>query len=156
MDTKYDWGSLRAIYVLGISNEDGSRHMPTLQELSEQYGPSISTLTHRSSHEEWPRLCKEAQARIYRDACERFEGELAEKLSRADKLAVDTALLIMQEIHDALEDPTLERKERLQLANKYTRVMEAAMSLLHRGYGVELDMERLEELQQLRKSDETE
>lgn len=148
MDTKYDWGAIKALYVLGIGNEDGSRHLPTLAELAERYGASLSTLTHHSSYEEWPRLRQEAQQRIYQDVCQRFEGELAEKLSRADKLAVDTALLIMQTIHDALADVTLERKERLALAAKYTRVLHEAMSILHTGYGTEFEMERLEQLEQ--------
>jgi hypothetical protein len=148
MNETYEWSTIRAGYVLGIGSEDGSRHLPTLLELSEQYGPSMSTMTHRSSYEDWPRLRREAQERIFRDACQRFEGELAEKLSRADKLAVDTALLIMQTIHDALADVTLERKERLALAAKYTRVLHEAMSILHTGYGTEFEMDRLEQLEQ--------
>jgi hypothetical protein len=148
METKYDWGAIKALYVLGISNEKGERHMPTLKELAEQYGANLSTLTHHSSYEEWPKLRQEAQEHIYRDVVARFESDLAAKLSQGDRLVVDTSILVLREVHNVLADPTIETKERLQLANKYLRLMESALNLLHKGVGVETELDSLEELRQ--------
>jgi len=61
---KHDWESIKKDYVEGVEGEDGLT-FPTLINLSEKYNVPMSTLTKRSSMEDW-----QTERNIYRKKIE--------------------------------------------------------------------------------------
>lgn len=142
-----NWPAIRHEYLAGYIDENGAHQYYTLEQIAERYGLSHSTLLHRSSDEGWKAKREEFQGRIYREAIEKFEGQLSERLCRADRLAVDVGLAVMQAIHDVLMQEPETQRERVNLAIRYTKTFTDALSLVHTGVGIEQLRERLDGLE---------
>jgi hypothetical protein len=132
-----NWSAIKYDYCTGYMDDKGAHHYWTLDQLAERYGLSHSALLHRSADENWTAAREAVQHRMYKEAIIKYEGAMQEKLCRADQLAVDYGLAVMQAIIDVVtKEPETER-ERVNLAIRYTKTFGDAYALVHTGIGIE-------------------
>ena len=143
-----NYSAIKYAYCTGYIDEHGAHHYYTLEQLAEQYGLSHSTLLKRSAKENWAQAREDLQQRMYSAAIIKYENDMQERLARADQLACDYGLRIMQAIYDVVtKEPETER-ERVNLAIRYTKTFTDAYTLVHTGVGLEQLKEQYERLAQ--------
>jgi hypothetical protein len=86
------------------------------------------------------------QKRIYSAAITQFEGDMQERLCRADRLACDYGLAVMQAIYDVVTKEPETPRERANTAIRFTKTFMDALSLVHDGVGLEQLKEQYEQL----------
>lgn len=130
-----DNSQARTAYIMGRCNEQGQHVYPTLAELAQEYGLSLSTMTHRAASEGWTRQRQETEDRIMMNAIRRYEDEMSAKLALVDKLASDAAAAMLQVIVEALEQAET-KQERQALTTKYAKILPDLLSTAHNAIGV--------------------
>ncbi len=140
-----NWSAIKHAYCTGYMDENGAHKYYTLDQLAEQYEMSHSALLHRSSKENWTAAREDLQQRMYSEALIKYEGDMQERLSRADQLATDYGLAVMQAIRDVVMNEPETKRERVNLAIRYTKTFTDAYNLVHTGVGMEQLMEQVEQ-----------
>ncbi len=90
----------------------------------------------------------EMQQRIYSKAIAQFENELQERLARADRLACDYGLMVMQAIYDVVAKEPETARERANTAIRFSKTFADAYDLVHTGVSLEQLKEQYEQLLQ--------
>jgi hypothetical protein len=132
-----DYSLLRMAYCLGSCNEQGKRLLPSLGDLSVQYGVPLSTLAHRAAAEGWTRQREEAQDRITRDVFERYESELAATIASIDRRAVLVADRMLRAVEEAM-DIASDNQERMAVVAKYSSRLLEILNAAHSAYGTDI------------------
>ncbi len=140
---EYKWLEIKMQYIQGICNDKGQRVYPSLNDLSKEYGISLSTLAHKSAREGWNQQRQRSEQNILMAAIEKYESEMAAKLAHVDKLASDAAVAMLQVIVESLEQAET-KQERQALTTKYSKVLPDLLSTAHTAIGVEQMIEHQE------------
>ncbi len=132
-----DYGQIKAAYVMGTCNEQGQRSFPTLNQLAEEYGLSLSTLAHKAAAEQWARQRADMQERIMQDVFRRYESELAALIASIDRRAVMVADRMLRAVEEAL-DIASDNPERMAVVAKYSSRLLEILNTAHNAYGVDI------------------
>ena len=87
----YDWILIKNEFVSGILGSDGEIHCPTLQELNDRYGVSISQLKKKSANEHWVQERNLYRTKIEQKVQEKKVLHVASEAASFSSLALDTA-----------------------------------------------------------------
>ena len=135
MEKIKDWSTIRIAYTCGIANDDGSRHYPTMADIAQEYGISLSSVTHKAAEERWAEARADFQRRVYESAVIQYENEFSRLLARADLDASYAAADLIHHIRRQIERGT--EQERTSLAKNISRPLRELIDIVHRAVGVE-------------------
>lgn len=85
--TKYNWETIKRQYVHGIKKEDGTKTYPSYADLSQQHGPTKSTISNRSSKDpdgRWEEQRERYQKKIEQKVTEKKTEIEAENIVEGD------------------------------------------------------------------------
>lgn len=88
---KYDWDNARIAYVEGMVDDNGERHFPTLQEVSEEFIIPPHRVRERSSKESWKEQRAAFQAHLDKVRQDKRAKELAQDAVDMDSKALASA-----------------------------------------------------------------
>ena len=120
----YDWLLIKREYVQGYPDKDGQIICPTLEQLCERHGCSYSTLTKRSSSENWRQERKLFGKKKERKIEDKKIEVLAEESASIDNKALNAADIGIDKGLSFLADKTLS-------IHDFNKVSQA-MSTFHR------------------------
>ena len=137
-----DWGAMRIAYTCGTANEDGTRHYPTMAELSTEYGVSLSHIQHTAGSERWTEARGDFQRKVFESAVSLYEDEFSRVLARADLDAAIAAADLIAHVRRQVDRAT--DQERTALAKTISRPLRELIDIVHRAVGIEqtLELER--------------
>ncbi len=130
-----DWPAMRIAYTCGAAKEDGTRHFPTMAELSAEYGVSLSHIQHTAGAERWTEAREDFQRRVYQSAVAQFEDEFSQVLARADLDAAMAAADLIAHIRRQVARAT--DAERTALAKTISRPLRELLDIVQRAVGLE-------------------
>jgi hypothetical protein len=130
---------MKAAYVLGACDEQGKRTFPSLSDLAEEYGISLSVLAHKAAAEQWARQRADMQERIMKDVFRRYESELAALIASIDRRAVVVADRMLRAVEEAL-DIASDSPERMAVVAKYSSRLLEILNTAHSAYGVDIQL----------------
>jgi hypothetical protein len=130
-----DWPTMRIAYTCGAAKTDGSRHFPTMAELSEEHGVSLSHIQHTAGSEKWSEDREDFKQRVYQSAVTLYEDEFSRLLAAADLDAAIAAADLIHHIRRQVERGT--EAERTSLAKNISRPLRELIDIVHRAVGIE-------------------
>lgn len=115
----YDWALIKREYVQGYS-EKGKPKCPTLQELCDRHGCSLSTIMKRSSKENWIQERKLFGTKKEERIEEKKLSKMAEESANVDNKALNIANKGLNEVEKRLSDSKLSNHDILKLSTTAT------------------------------------
>jgi hypothetical protein len=113
----YDWVLIKREYVQGFPDEEGKIICPTLDELCERHGCSFSTITKKSSAENWKQERKLFSNKKERKIEEKKIEVLAEESANIDNKALNIADKGLCAVDKRLEKEDLSNHDIQKLSN---------------------------------------
>ena len=93
----YDWILIKSEYIQGCTDDNGERICPTLDQLSERHGCSLSTLLKRSAREKWNTERNMYSIKRNKKIFEKKEEILISEASNFDNKSLNVAELGVEE-----------------------------------------------------------
>ncbi|MDP3424515.1 MAG: hypothetical protein Q8S32_12225 [Burkholderiaceae bacterium] len=112
----YDWVLIKSEFVEGIT-KDGEPHDPTLQELSDKHGPSMSTIKKRSARDNWVQERNLYRTKVEQKVQEKKAIHLAGESASFGSNALDTTKKLINRIKTELDNPELSPHELQKLSS---------------------------------------
>jgi hypothetical protein len=103
----YDWDIIKTEYLQGYINEKGKLKLPTLKELCQRHGCSISTIRHQSSECKWKDQRKQFKEERVERIHEKKLDVLINEAAKFDSKSLKTATIGVDEGLERLKDKSL-------------------------------------------------
>lgn len=113
----YDWATIKRDYVQGYTDKEGKIVCPTLEDLCDKYGCSFSTITKRSSTENWKQERKLFSNKKERKIEEKKIEVMAEESANIDNKALNIATKGLKVVEKRLENKSLSHHDLMKLSN---------------------------------------
>ena len=121
----YDWILIKSEFVAGIVCPDGEVHCPTLQELSDRYGVSMSTLKKKSANEKWVQERNLYRTKIEQKVQEKKVLHIASESAGFSSLALDTATKAINVIKSKLDNNDLTSQDIQKLSDSLLKNLQS-------------------------------
>lgn len=112
----YDWVLIKSEFVEGIT-KDGEHYQPTLQELSDKYGPSMSTIKKRSANDNWVQEKNLYRTKVEQKVQEKKAIHLAGESASFGSDALTTVKKLINRINTELNNPEIGPHELQKLSS---------------------------------------
>lgn len=125
----YDWVLIKSEFVEGIT-KDGEHYQPTLQELSDKYGPSMSTIKKRSANDNWVQEKNLYRTKVAQKVQEKKAVHLAGESASFGSNALTTVKKAINIISTKFDDPTLTPHEINKLSSSLKDTIQSGNLIL--------------------------
>lgn len=116
----YDWNLIKREFIEGFPDAEGKTICPTLEELCERHGPSISTMKKRSADEKWVQERNLYRTKMEQRVQERKIEVMAGESANIDNKALTAADKGIQIGLKRLDNKELSNHDLLKISNALT------------------------------------
>ena len=112
----YDWDIIKTEYVQGYVDEDGKLKLPTLKELCQKHGCSISIMRHHSSEGQWKDHRKHFKCVRVEKIYEKKLDVLVNEAAKFDSKSLKAATIGVDEGLERLKDKSLSTHDYMKIS----------------------------------------